>query len=272
MLIYNQITELVAAQFLPIALFEAAALAILLWRFKIRPDARLILRVLAAALALALLSTLTARGFYGGMAYHEHYGWPFPFLMVSRHIEAGTQPAVPFRVYFDGFKFCATTVFWAFPSLMLMLAASGKPTKRSVRLSAAFCLAGFALLAAGFSLFNARLTVSMPEAPLTEITLPQADEQDILSRKMAAIESYDPRFKDFDSQQGFAGQSVKTVSDGSDHYFAYMVHGSGVPIAQAFCFRVDRLFRVYLVGEFPDPADSYYGYRDINPLNCRGIR
>ena len=86
------------------------------------------------------------------------------------------------------------------------------------------------------------------------------------------METAYPQFKDFENQKSFAGQSVKSEVDDGDYYFAYIVHGSGLPIAQATCFRVDRVGRVFEIGVFPDPVDSYAGYRDLNPRNCRGIK
>jgi len=87
-----------------------------------------------------------------------------------------------------------------------------------------------------------------------------------------AIESAYPEFKDFENQKSFAGQSVTSEADDGDYYFAYTVLGSGLPIAEATCFRVDRAGRVFKTGLFPDPVDSYAGYRDINPRNCKGIK
>lgn len=86
------------------------------------------------------------------------------------------------------------------------------------------------------------------------------------------IEKAYPQFKDFENQESFAGKSVKSEVDEGDCYFAYIVHGSGLPIAEATCFRVDRVGRVFEIGVFPDPVDSYAGYRDVNPRNCRGTR
>jgi hypothetical protein len=88
----------------------------------------------------------------------------------------------------------------------------------------------------------------------------------------SAIESAYPEFKDFENQGSFAGQSVKSEIDEVDYYFAYIVLGSGLPIVEATCFRVDRAGRVFEIGVFPDPVDSYAGYRDVDPRNCRGIK
>jgi hypothetical protein len=89
--------------------------------------------------------------------------------------------------------------------------------------------------------------------------------------RRGAIEGEYPGLRDFENQQSFAGQSVKAQVDEGDYYFSYLVHGSGVPITEATCFRVDRVGRVFQIGLFPDPVDSYAGYRDVNPRNCRGI-
>jgi len=97
-------------------------------------------------------------------------------------------------------------------------------------------------------------------------------QPDLVALSRNAIETAYPEFKDFENQKSFAGKSVKSEVDEGDYYFAYIVHGSGLPIAEATCFRVDRVGRVFEIGLFPDPVDSYAGYRDVNPRNCRGIK
>jgi len=97
-------------------------------------------------------------------------------------------------------------------------------------------------------------------------------QPDLVALGRKAIETAYPKFTDFESQKSFAGKSVKSEVDEGDYYFAYIVHGSGLPVAEATCFRVDRAGRVFEIGVFPDPVDSYAGYRDVNPRNCRGIK
>jgi hypothetical protein len=104
------------------------------------------------------------------------------------------------------------------------------------------------------------------------IITPPLDNDSSISRKKNAIETEYPELKNFESQKSFAGQSIKVEIDGIDHYFAYIVHGSGLPIVHATCFRVDRMDRVFKVGEFPDFLDSYQGYRDVSPKTCAGIK
>lgn len=114
---------------------------------------------------------------------------------------------------------------------------------------------------------------SLEEKPLQETELNALKSSGTVDAlKRAAVEKEFPDFADFENQQSFAGKAVKFEIIGNDYYFAYMVLGSGLPIAQATCFRVDRLGRAYLIGEFPDPLDSYAGYRDINATNCKGIK
>jgi hypothetical protein len=122
-------------------------------------------------------------------------------------------------------------------------------------------------------LINHNKTKTSPDNTNTLITnTPISIENEVINRKRSKIESAYPELKDFESQKSFAGQSVNFLIDGDDHYFAYLVLGSGVPVAKATCFRVDHLMRVYKIGEFPDPLDSYAGYRDVNPKNCVGIK
>jgi hypothetical protein len=102
--------------------------------------------------------------------------------------------------------------------------------------------------------------------------VPDQPQPELVAIRRDAIEAAYPGFKDWESQESFAGKSVKVEVDEGDYYFAYIVHGSGLPFAEATCFRVDRVGRVFEIGVFPDPADSYAGYRDLNTRDCRGIK
>lgn len=126
------------------------------------------------------------------------------------------------------------------------------------------------LVAVGFGCSSATTRTST-ETASPEVTTDDA-QPNLVALRRNAIETAYPEFKDFENQKSFAGQSVKSEVDDGDYYFAYMVLGSGLPIAQATCFRVDRAGRVFEIGVFPDPVDSYAGYRDVNPRDCRGIR
>ena len=127
-----------------------------------------------------------------------------------------------------------------------------------------------ALVALGFGCSSTTMQTTVETAP-PEVTSGVA-QPDLVAIRRNAIETAYPQFKDFENQESFAGQSVKVEVDDGDYYFAYMVLGSGLPIAQATCFRVDRVGRVFEVGVFPDPVDSYAGYQDVNPRTCSGIK
>ncbi|MDD5040655.1 MAG: DUF6512 family protein [Patescibacteria group bacterium] len=111
-------------------------------------------------------------------------------------------------------------------------------------------------------------TFSPPDIPLFTEAPEPAQAAATNQRKQIEIEY--PEFRNFENQESFAGKSVKEVKDGNDLYVAYMVLGSGLPIAEATCFRVDWMRRVYKIGEFPIGVDSYAGYRDIDPKTCNG--
>jgi hypothetical protein len=132
------------------------------------------------------------------------------------------------------------------------------------------------LIAAGIVLFTIILCVlayfvfTSKRAGKPVRVISKADNSD--SHYRVILETAYPEFKDFENQNSFAGQKVKFVRRGPDRYYAYMVLGSGLPIIRATCFRVDKAGNVFKAGTFPDPADAYLGYSDIDPCNCRGIK
>lgn len=96
-----------------------------------------------------------------------------------------------------------------------------------------------------------------------------------IHRRRTIAEIYPEFSEDFEKQPCFAGCSVKIVEDSKSYYYAFITHGSGLPIVKASCFRVDggptATFKVSKIGEFPDMTNSYIGYRDIDPETCGGI-
>ena len=277
MIFYNQLTELISLQFLIIALFEVIIVTIALFVFKRKTTTKILFFATIIALVLSLLSITIVRGNYGGMAYHERFGWPFQYDTVLRNIEIGTNISVPYSSHFDFIKFIANTVFWGFIPLIILFEFYSKEKNKKYNIFAISSLVLFILLTVFFSYSNSRTEIELNIEKIKEpsTVLPISDnsgKDDILSKKKIAIESKYPELKNFEGQKSFAGQSIKTVDNGNDHYFAYIVHGSGLPIAQATCFRVDRMFRVFKVGEFPDPLDSYIGYRDLDIKTCTGIK
>lgn len=93
-----------------------------------------------------------------------------------------------------------------------------------------------------------------------------------IHRRRVIEETYPEFVVDYEKQPCFAGCSVKVVEDSRDYYYAYITHTSGLPIGIVTCFKVDPMMNVYKVGEFPNIADSYIEYRDVDPKTCRGIK
>lgn len=271
MLIYNKVTELVYDQFLILFVVEVAIILVTLFLFKKKLSFKLILFSSIIAMVLSLLSMMIVNGFYGGMAYHERFGWPFQFQMMSRSIE---DTLIPYSVGFDIWKFLANTIYWGIFPLLIFFEILSKKRSKKYQLFTIGSITFVILLTMFFSYINNPNTseVSLDEVTETTIVENNSELSDLEQRKKDAIEEEYHEFKGFVENTSFAGTSIKTAEQGSDHYFAYILHGSGIPIAQATCFKVDRMFRVYKVGEFPDYLDSYIGYMDIDPMTCIGIK
>lgn len=270
MLIYNKITELRYDQFLVLFLIEIALILINLLVFKKKLSFKLIFSTSIVAIGLSLLSMMIVHGFYGGMAYHERFGWPFPYEGISRGIEGDSTP---WGINLDIWKFLANTTYWGLFPFLLLSQYFSKKKGRKYQIFLLCSLSFYILLPLLFSYLNtSRLELSPEETKRVSSTEKITGLTDIEKRKREAIEDVYPEFKNFDTNTSFAGTFIETTQRDSDHYFAYIVNGSGVPIALATCFRVDRMFRVYKIGEFPDYLDSYIGYTNIDPVTCSGIK
>lgn len=273
MLLYNQITEITATQFLTIVLFEILMIVVNVFVFKKKLTLKILLYSAIIAATLSLLSIVIVRGNFGGTAYYEKFGWPLQYHIVSRNIEIGTNIAVPHSFHFDLFRFIANAFFWWFTPLIALNIIFNGTNKKQYKLFLTSAILFFILLTVYFSYSNFKKEKSLIIKDGSTLTIPTSNgDGNIISKDKNAIESAYPEFKRFEDQKSFAGQKIKSTEDEFDRYYAYMVLGSGVPIAAATCFRVDRLGQVFKIGIFPDPLDSYVGYRDIDPRNCRGIK
>lgn len=92
-----------------------------------------------------------------------------------------------------------------------------------------------------------------------------------------AIEEVFPEFsEDFEKQPCFAGCSVKVVENNRIYYYAFITHGSGVPIATATCLSVSGTdssnYGIAKIAEFPDKNNLYVAHKDIDPITCMGIK
>ncbi len=153
MFFYNVITELVASQILFLALLEIISLLIAIFVFKIRISSKIILYSAIIAFILSLLSVVVVRGNYGGMAYHERFGWPFQYHNVSRDME-GSKVAIPYQTNFDSLRFFTNTVFWWFISLISLVVSVNKKKNMKASYFLAIALLVFISITLLFSYKN----------------------------------------------------------------------------------------------------------------------
>lgn len=271
MLLYNKVTELVYDQFLLLFLFEIVVLLFAILLFKKKLNFKTILFSSIIAIVISLLSMMIVNGFYGGMAYHERSGWPFPFQWTSRSID---DISTPWGLRFEPWKFLANTIYWGLLPLTILLEIYSKKRSKIYQLFIVTTLAIYIILTILFSWYNNRKSLEIASNQISETTTEEntITDIDLAKRKQETLEKEFPEFKGFEEASSFAGVSVKIQEEGSDHYYAYILHGSGIPILKATCFRVDRMFRVFKIGEFPDMLDSYIGYLDIDARTCGGIK
>jgi hypothetical protein len=154
MFFYNIIIELFTTQILFLLLLEAVFLLLAVFIFKIKISSKIVLQTIIVAIILSLLSIVVVRGDYGGMAYHERFGWPFQYHGVSRNIELGTDIAIPYQVSFDSFKFVINTLFWSiFPFIFLIFFTEKVGTQKKLYFLTSFLLV-FVFLPLFFSYTN----------------------------------------------------------------------------------------------------------------------
>lgn len=154
MLIYNHIAEITADQFVIIALYEIIIIGIVTFVFKKKLTIRIYLFTILLALILSVISMIIARGNYGGTAYHERFGWPVQYYIVSRNIEIGTNIAVPFAFNFIFSKFIANTFIWLYILVIICTVYLNKKRNKVFIVFIIISLIFFIGLVAGFSLFN----------------------------------------------------------------------------------------------------------------------
>ncbi len=154
MLVYNQISEIVADRFIIIALFEVITTGIIFIFFKKRLTLKIFFMTILLALILSLISTMIARGYYGGTFYHEKFGWPVQYYYVTRNIEAGTNVAMPCSFSFIFSKFIANTFFWLYLPVVIYSICLDMKRNRAFIIYVSIIIIIYAGLAMGFSLFN----------------------------------------------------------------------------------------------------------------------
>lgn len=154
MLLYNIIAEIAADQFVIIALYEVITIGIIFLVFKKRLTLKACLITVFMALILSLISTIIARGYYGGTLYHEKLGWPIQYYYVIRSIEIGTNIASPYSFNFVFSKFFANTFIWLYLPIAAFSIYLDKKRNRAFVIYVVIIIIIYTCLVAGFSLFN----------------------------------------------------------------------------------------------------------------------
>jgi len=154
MLIYNLIAEITADQFVIIAVYEIIAISILTFVFKKKLTLKIYLFTILIALVLSVLSLIFARGSYGGTAYHERFGWPVQYYIISRNIEPGTNAAVPYSFNFIFTKFFANTFLWLYLPIVIYTIYLNKKITKMFKIYISITMFAFIGMVSGFSLFN----------------------------------------------------------------------------------------------------------------------
>ena len=154
MFIYNLIAEITADQFAIIAFYEIITIGIVIFVFKKKLTLKIYFFTILLALILSVISMIIARGNYGGTAYHERFGWPIQYYLVSRNIEVGTNIAVPYSFNFIFSKFLADTFLWLYLPVVIYTIYLNKKRTKAFTIYISFILFLFIGLIAGFSLFN----------------------------------------------------------------------------------------------------------------------
>ncbi len=129
-------------------------------------------------------------------------------------------------------------------------------------------------------LHDSRMTIFLATAVIAFITLAclsyvfvptksSVKSSDVEAR-LQALEDKNSEFDNWEKQTSFAGNKTIWEVSGTDTYFAFETLGSGLPIAHAKCFKVDKNNAISEVGEFPKEGTTTV-FEDIDPKTCDGI-
>lgn len=176
MLLYNKVTELVYDQFLLLFLFEIVVLLFAILLFKKKLNFKTILFSSIIAIVISLLSMMIVNGFYGGMAYHERSGWPFPFQWTSRSID---DISTPWGLRFEPWKFLANTIYWGLLPLTILLEIYSKKRSKIYQLFIVATLAIYIILTILFSWYNNRKSLEIASNQISETTIDENTITDI---------------------------------------------------------------------------------------------
>ncbi|MCA9377274.1 hypothetical protein H6762_00705 [Candidatus Nomurabacteria bacterium] len=126
---------------------------------------------LGLGIIFTLLSLIVAQGKYGGMMYHERFGWPAQFYSVSRNIDWSELPStpIPFNQSFNFIKgFVNVLVYSSVFYLIFNVIESIKAKKNQVIIISSFVLGLTLIMIFGFSIYN-NVNTSVDEVPVDKL-------------------------------------------------------------------------------------------------------
>ncbi len=266
MFIYNRLTELTILQALPVLVLLLLGFILGVILLKDKPTLKLILISLVLGILVSLVSGLVGWGSYSGTGYTERFGWPLQYSNEYRFFEEGdtTTPVVPIDLRFDLLRFCINSSIYIISIINILWFFSIRKSQKNLRVHVLLLFSLFAILILAILSLNNKNMIGIVK---NQINLEDDTEQKSEPRARYLVETKYPELKDFEKQSSFAGKVVFSKVVGSSIYFAYVVSGSGVPIADATCFKVENLQTVSEIGKMIRPTPGNDGM--IDPVTCR---
>ncbi len=247
-----------------IILFSSSLLGRIL--LKNTPGKKIVLISLAIGLLLSLLSISFGNGIESG--FGSIMGWPMYFIRNFQGIDYTDlsfviDPKNHWNFLIE--RFLLNSYLYIFPILNISWFFSIRKTVKSLKIHVLPLLTLFALLV--LSVFCLNNVLEKSTSNFSSVILKEDDtEQKLEPRARYLVETEYPEFKDFEKQESFAGKMVFSKIVGSSIYFAFIVEGSGVPIADATCFKVENLTTVSKIGKLKRPLPGNDGM--IDPETC----
>lgn len=292
MFFYNQISEFDSFQVLISIIVLLIINFVVFIILKPKFNWKNVLFITLAGILISLFSAFVVNGGPSGMSYYERFGYPLQYFYVTRNIADSISiymVAEPSAFGLKLIKFIGNSIFWALVITIPTMFYLSNLSKNKIIVAIALCpvFVIFSLLTVSYlneqrslenyvseAQSNTNNRMNESESSTIDSSVYEYDSPIGEKARINAIEKEYPEFKDYEywEETSMTPRKIASEQDGNDFYFAYIQEGSGVPVAKATCFRVNRMLEVFKVGTFPDNLDSYAGYIDVNPKNCIGIK
>jgi hypothetical protein len=264
MIIYNTLSSLDASQLIIVVLFAGISTAALYFVVR-KIDYKGLLLSILLGIGLTLLSLLIGEGYYGGMLYHEKFGWPAQFYSVIRNIDPQELPALsmPFNQEFNPLKAIENFILYAaiaYMAIMIVESVRDKQLKAALAVSATLYL--LIVSTACLSLLN-NSKENIPEAEIEEAFDASFTEQEAKETLLAVHPDIGKGI-----QAGLPPQILYFTRQGQDWLIVHTTEGSGVDqIFEADCYQVKADGSVTVLGHYQYEPYMSYILQDINHLN-----